>query len=162
MIFQLPCRPFWNVCHNFRIAHCGTISATLRMVGANGLGFLAGLTCNAFRWASVPGNALMRGIPLSGGRSGNNSPSSRRESHSVKVGNSIMVCSRTECENKRNTQSRYDEAGVMEPSFNVFSFGTGNYNVCNTNGGNTVVSKERTRPALFEKPIATPTKTRKA
>ena len=59
----------------------GTISLTLRIVGANGLGFLNGLTCNAFRWASVPGNALMRGIPLSGGRSGNISPSSRLPPH---------------------------------------------------------------------------------
>ena len=79
----------------------GTISLTLRTVGANGFGFLAGLTCNAFRWASVPGNALMRGIPFSGGRSGSNSPSSRRASHSVKVGNSMIVFSRGVCEYKK-------------------------------------------------------------
>ena len=66
----------------------GTISLTLRTVGANGFGFLAGLTCNAFRWASVPGNALMRGIPFSGGLS-------------VKVGNSMIVFSRGVCEYKK-------------------------------------------------------------
>ena len=32
----------------------------------------------------------------------------------------------------------------MKPTFNGFSFGTGNYNFCNTNDGNTVVSKELT------------------
>ena len=35
----------------------------------------------------------------------------------------------------------------MEPTFNVFSFGTGNYNLCNTNGGDAVLSQELTRPA---------------
>lgn len=35
------------------------------MVGANGLGFLAGLACNAFRWASVPGKAFIRIEPRS-------------------------------------------------------------------------------------------------
>jgi len=112
----------------------GTISLTLRTVGANGFGFLAGLTCNAFRWASVPGNALMRGIPLSGGRSGNISPSSRRASHSWNVGNFMEVCSRLEATNKKEpAKSQYDRAG-QESRFYLFSFGTGHCYLCNTHG----------------------------
>ena len=48
----------------------GTVSFTVWMVGANGLGGFTELTCSRFRWPSVPGKALLRGIPLSGGRSG--------------------------------------------------------------------------------------------
>jgi hypothetical protein len=58
---------------------------------------------------------------LSGGRSGNNSPSSRRASHSVKVGNSMMVCSAVEGTNKRGpTKPQWDgPVGVPFLPFSV-------------------------------------------
>ena len=47
---------------------CGTISATCLTVGLSGFANFTGLWCNRFRLASVVGRAMIRGIPLRGGR----------------------------------------------------------------------------------------------
>lgn len=73
---------------------CGTISRTFGMVGANGLGGFTGFGFSRILCVSVAGNVLILAIPLSGGRVGDNSPSSRRASHSMNVGNSMRICSR--------------------------------------------------------------------
>ena len=82
------------------------------MVGAKDLGFFGGLGCSFFRCVSVVGKAFIRIMPFAGGRSGNNSPSSRRFSHSWNVGNFMEVCSRLEATNKKEpAKSQYDRAG---------------------------------------------------
>jgi hypothetical protein len=55
---------------NFGMSLCGAISATLRTVGANGLGLPAGVARRRFRCVSVVGKAFILAMPLSGGRVG--------------------------------------------------------------------------------------------
>lgn len=83
----------------------GTISATGLMVGANGFGFFTGLACNRLLRALGTGRALMRDMPLSGGRSGNKNPSSCWASHSLNVVYFMPVSSGAAFNNKRNTGS---------------------------------------------------------
>jgi hypothetical protein len=85
----------------FGISFGGTISATFLMVGANGIGFFAVLAWNRFRWVAVNGVVLIRGILISGGRSGSMKPSARRANHSENVVYFMVVCSRAGCENKK-------------------------------------------------------------
>jgi hypothetical protein len=83
------------------ITLCGTISVTFLIVGANDFGFLIGFGCNRFRCVSVQGSGLIRDIPLSGGLSGNISPSLRLASHSENLMNSMPVFSEGQCKNKK-------------------------------------------------------------
>jgi hypothetical protein len=86
---------------NFGIILFGTISFTFWMVGANGLIAFTGLGWNRFRWASVNGVVLMRGIALRGGQSGSRNPSSRRANHSLNVVFFMPVCSVAAVKNKK-------------------------------------------------------------
>ena len=72
-------------------AFCGTISVTGLTVGLNGLRNGGGLVRSRFRCVSVVGKVLILGKPLPGGRVGDNSPSSRRATYSLKDSNSIAA-----------------------------------------------------------------------
>gem|GEM_PF-5694492 len=86
---------------------CGTISVTCRTVGLiratglKGFGTFTGLgVCSRFRWASVVGRALMRAMPVSGGRVAVRTPS-RMATYSEKVRIGIPVSTATGFKKKK-------------------------------------------------------------
>lgn len=82
---------------------CGTISVTCLTVGLSMFTTFTVFECSRFRWASVVGRALIRGIPLSGGRVGDSKPS-RMATYSENVGIDIPVCTMSRCDNKKETE----------------------------------------------------------
>jgi hypothetical protein len=105
----------------FAMIFCGTTSATFRTVGLNGFGAFTGCVCSRFRCASVNGVVLMRGSPMSGGRSGNTNPSSRWANHSLNVVCIMRVCTAATFKNKKEHRVMVEQGrGAWDRFFTGF------------------------------------------
>lgn len=148
---------------DFGINLFGTISFTALTVGANGLGFFGGLGCSFFRCVSVVGKVFIRIIPFAGRRSGSNSPSSRRASHSWNVGNFMVVGSRFEATNNKNRRSRNTSGPGRSPVLTFFRLGRAIVIFATRTALlPCILFQEPTRPAPCLKYNSPPSKARKA